>query len=169
MDLRRAALDVKAAALSEDGRLDYPSVRQSDPYQELIAISRRLGLVDPGSLTGDAMRAFWINVYNALVVDGLVRFGLRERMDELRGGLTGFYVRVGYDVGGLRFSPDDIEHGLLRANRGHGQLPGTHFARSDPRVGLCVADVDPRLHFVLHCGAESCPVVGALSVDTLDA
>jgi len=174
VELRRASLAVKAVAVKavemwDVGSLDYSSVRLSEEYQILTVLSRRLGRVDLSSLGGAGRQAFWINVYNALVIDGLVRFGLRERMDELRGGLPGFYLRAGYDVGGMRFSPDEIEHGLLRANRGHGQLPGTQFAPSDPRTALCVVEVDPRVHFVLHCGAESCPAVGVVYADSLDA
>src|SRR3990170_3298187 len=57
--------------------------------------------------------AIWINTYNALVADGIAALGLRRSVWEL----PNFFQRVGCRVGGLTFTADDIEHGVLRGNR----------------------------------------------------
>ena len=119
--------------------------------------------VDPSGLCDSERLAFWVNVYNAPVIQASVEFGLRARVDEL-GGQDAFFARAAYEVAGETFSPDDIEHGILRANRGYGTWRGAQFAADDPRAPLCLPAIDPRLHFVLHCGDASCPAVGVLDI-----
>ena len=75
-------------------------------------------------------------------------------------------------IGGQLFSPDDVEHGILRANTAHPsqQAQGlTHyFPTHDTRIGLAVSTLDPRLHFILNCGATSCPPIAILSEDNIE-
>ena len=171
-DLRAFALFLQAEATDPaTGRRDFHKVAESAAYREFRAhcISRLAGL-DLDGLQTDAERlAFWLNLYNALVIDGVLTYGVRESVKEARGGIARFFRRTAYDIGGLRFSLDDIEHGLLRANRGHPRLPGQHFAPGDRRLRYALSDVDPRLHFALNCGAVSCPPVRAYRADELGA
>ena len=89
-------------------------------------------------------------------------------MKEARGGRGGFFRRTAYEIRGRRFSLDDIEHGILRANRGHPWLPGPQFSGRDARLDHCLTSVDLRLHFALNCGAASCPPVRAYRADAID-
>ena len=166
--LRRLSLEIKAEASTTDGRLGYCRVAGSEHFRRLRdEATVALRSADPSQLGEPERVAFWVNVYNALVIQASVEFGLRGRIDEL-GGLDGFFIRAAYDVGGQTFSLDDIEHGILRANRRHGRSRGAQFGSGDPRATLCLDDVDPRLHFVLHCGAASCPIVGVLDAGDLE-
>ena len=165
--LRRLSLEVKAAALTPDGGLDYRAAGGSERYRRMCAAAATVRAADPSGLCEPERIAFWVNVYNALVIQASVEFGLRARIDEL-GGLDAFFPRAAYEVNGETFSLDDIEHGILRANRGHGRSRGAQFAAGDARAALCLAAIDPRLHFVLHCGAASCPAVGVLDVVGLE-
>jgi len=59
----------------------------------------------------------------------------------------------------LHFSPslEDIEHGILRGNKAP---PGKFlrpFNTRDSRYIHVLKEIDPRIHFALHCGAKSCP------------
>ena len=38
--------------------------------------------------------------------------------------VSNFFGRIGYTIDGLFFTPDDIEHGILRSNRPHPVPPG---------------------------------------------
>ena len=38
----------------------------------------------------------------------------------------------------------------------------------DPRLALAPAEVDPRIHFALNCGARSCPPIRAYDGDRVD-
>jgi hypothetical protein len=165
--LRRLSLEVKAEALTPGRGFDYRRVGRSEPYRRMCAAAVAVRGLDPSALLDSERLAFWVNVYNALVIQASVEFDLRRRLDEL-GGLDAFFARAAYEIDGQTFSLDDMEHGILRANRGHGRSRGSQFAASDPRAALCLAEIDPRLHFVLHCGAASCPAVGVLEVASLE-
>ena len=52
-----------------------------------------------------------------------------------------------------------MEHGVLRANKGHPASGEPEFAASDPRHSVSLSVVDPRIHFALNCGARSCPPI----------
>ena len=79
-----------------------------------------------------------------------------------------FFRRAAYSVGGHRFSCDDIEHGILRGNRGHPHLPGPHFSSTDGRRAFVISSVDPRIHFALNCASRSCPPIRAYEAAVLD-
>jgi len=109
--------------------------------------------------------AFWINTYNALVADGIAALGLRRSVWEL----PNFFQRVGCRVGGLTFTADDIEHGVLRGNRRNPLAPSPPFAQDDARLMHTIVPVDPRIHFAISCGARSCPAVRTYDAGQLDA
>jgi hypothetical protein len=82
--------------------------------------------------------------------------------------MRGFYRRVSYRIGGFVLSADDVEHGILRGNARHGWLRLRRFGARDSRLALAVYPVDPRIHFAITCGAQSCPPVGAYRAAALD-
>jgi len=98
-----------------------------------------------------------------------------------------------YRIAGYDFSPDDLEHAILRTNLPHPSQvsaakadfaasgrPSTAWSdvlsslsflpREDPRLVLAVARAafDPRIHFILNCGAASCPPIKVLSPENVD-
>jgi len=163
--LQRAMLGAIGAFTRADGRLDYGRLRASPEWADAAARAGALRSVSLGDLDGRPARlAFWINVYNALVFHGIVALGIRRTVQEVRA----FFARVSYRVGGFVVSADDIEHGVLRGNARHGFCRRRPFGASDPRLALAVHPVDPRIHFAITCGAQSCPPVGAYRAATLD-
>jgi hypothetical protein len=69
----------------------------------------------------------------------------------------------------MRFSAEDIEHGVLRQNRPNPVLPMRPFTTTDPRRH-CISDhFDARIHFALVCGARSCPAIAYYDAARLDA
>jgi hypothetical protein len=163
--LQRAVLGAIAAHTREDGRLDYARLRASSEWSLAVAQAGALQTVSLGDLAERRPRlAFWINVYNALVFHGIVAVGIRRTVWEMRG----FYGRVCYRIGGFVVSADDVEHGILRGNPRRGWLRRRRFGARDPRLALAVHLVDPRIHFAITCGAQSCPPVGAYRAAVLD-
>jgi len=121
---------------------------------------------DLAALTARAERlAFWLNVYNALALHATLRFGIRDSIREA----PGFFNRAAYRISGVRFSLNEIEHGILRGNRA--PLPGLPppFSPGDSRDALAVRPLDPRIHFALHCATRSCPLPRPYKAETLDA
>lgn len=86
-DLHRIVNILKAEAYdTEHGRVDYACLRTSPTYAEYGRCARRLQSFDPASLGSRAERfAFWINLYNALSVDAVIRFGVKRSVNEAPG------------------------------------------------------------------------------------
>jgi hypothetical protein len=163
--LTRAMLRAVAAHTTEVGALDYASMRASAEFAEAERAAARLAETAPEKLGTRAERlAFWINVYNALALHGVVRLRLRRSVWQV----WNFFGRVSYRVGDHVLSLDEIEHGVLRGNRRRLPPPWPPFGRRDPRRRLAVAPIDPRIHFALNCGAASCPPVGVYRADLIE-
>jgi hypothetical protein len=96
--------------------------------------------------------AFWINLYNTIVVDGIATLGIKESVKEV----AEFFSTVKYDIGGLLYSPDDMEHGILRGNTRPWFRPFRQFGPRDRRKAWLVSPAEPRIHFALVCGSRSC-------------
>lgn len=75
--------------------------------------------------------AFFINIYNALIVHGTVAFG---SPDSLLKRLK-FFGACKYVIAGSEYSADDCEHGILRDNAPSpasiGSLLGLPFLKPD--------------------------------------
>lgn len=159
--VNRAVIESATLLSASADRCDEPepSPRTTIPALSLVrALARRLHSVDPAALRGgDARTAFWVNLFNALVLDTIAGFGVRRSVRES----PGFFRRAAYRVGSERYSLEVIEHGLLRGNRP--PLPGLPppFRPGDPRVAFGPDRPDPRVHFALNCGARSCPPIAA--------
>ena len=164
--LQAAMLAALGAHTDARGRVDYGRLVASDAFAAAEATARALAGADLLRLTArEARLAFWINVYNALVLQGIVRLGVRTSVRRV----WNFFGRVSYRVGGHLFSLDDVEHGVLRDNRRRPWPPLRPFAAHDPRRALAVSPPDPRFHFAITCGAASCPPVGVYRAATIDA
>lgn len=159
---------MQADAATADGRVDYGRLRESQAYEAYRACTGRLVGFEPSVLTSVEERlAFWINLYNALILDAVITFGIRGSIRED----GGFFRRAAYLVGGRRYSADDIEHGILRANRRHFHpaIPFPQFAPDDPRLRYSFPRVDPRVHCALVCASRSCPPFAAFESRQIDS
>lgn len=162
--LKEAINVIKAKYYSESGEVDYKSIKSSDEFKGYLDLAKQLQNFDLNSLkTPQQKLAFWINIYNSLVVHGIVATGVQQSVWEVKN----FFRRVKYLIGGYKFSLDDIEHGILRANRGH-SLWSQPFSKGDPRLKLALEVLEPRIHFTLVCGAKSCPPIGVYDEKEID-
>jgi len=129
------------------------------------APSAQLHGVDPATIGGDDARiAFWLNLYNALLLERLAR-------DPIAGSMLRhprLFSRTAYAVGGRPHSLNLIEHGILRRNRRPPYHPRRPLRRGDPRLRALPSRLDPRIHFALNCGARSCPPIRPYAPATLD-
>ncbi|HEU4367193.1 MAG TPA: DUF547 domain-containing protein [Methylomirabilota bacterium] len=164
--LQAAMLAALGAHLDAEGCVDYDRLAASAEFAAAAAAAHALGGARLAALADRSVRlAFWINVYNALVFHGIVALGVRRSVRRV----WNFFGRVRYGIGGLAFSLDDIEHGLLRGNRRRKLPPLRPFGAGDPRLALAVTPPDPRYHFAVSCGAASCPPIGVYRAAAIDA
>ena len=77
------------------------------------------------------------------------------------------WTKYAYNVGGLLFTLDEIEHGVLRCNKGHPKDQKPMFS-DEARKSLSLSFLDPRIHFALNCGATSCPPIRLLKISRLN-
>ena len=139
-----AALDTVLHAHVHDARVDYGALaRDRGPLERYLEATR---VAHPDAWPRNEQIVFWVNVYNARVLDGVVRRpGLKSVLDvgKLLGVPTLGFFREQAVSGGRKISLNDIEHEILRK--------GFH---------------EPRIHFVLNCASASCPALPARALET---
>jgi len=166
-ELRNKIMALYELALSEDGTsVNYSLLKNSEKFMEYAEATEELQNVDLYAMTPDEKKAFFINIYNALVIHAMVVKGepssFLERMF--------FFTNTKYCIGGHAYSLDDMENGVLRGNRAPASslLNTRPFSEKDPRRFHAVVPVDPRIHFALVCGAKSCPPIKIYNADNID-
>ncbi|MDA8164433.1 MAG: glycoside hydrolase family 15 protein [Desulfobacteraceae bacterium] len=147
------------------GRVAYEEMAGSRAYREYAVCSRLLRDFDLRRLRSSQERlAFWINLYNVLVIHGVIELGVRDSVREV----GRFFRRIRYRIGGQLFSADDIEHGILRGNQRLPNSPCRPFGLNDPRRRYRIKRLDPRIHFALVCASSSCPPIEIYGAENLD-
>ena len=162
-----ALFGARLSRLLEDGdgaaSLDYGRLASTPTFREYVAAASWLATFDPAELDERRARAFWLNVYNGLVVHAVVARNVKRSvlLD------PGFFRRNAYRVAGVRVSLDDIEHGVLRGNAPHPFLQARAFSGTDVLLRWSLP-CDPRVHVALVCAARSCHRLAAYDADRLD-
>lgn len=160
-----AALHAACAAHYEPAGhvFDYARFAESPEYAELGVAARALADFDCASLHIGLRLAFWLNVYNALVLHAVVA---RRALAGVR-ALGDFFSGSQYMVGGHVFSLDEIEHGLLRVNAPRLAFGATPLRRDGPRYALAPYMFDERVHFAMYSACRSSPAPAAYAAEDL--
>jgi len=157
--LRGAFFDTKR------GRVAYEQMERSETYRKYVESSHSLKKMELGELkTREEGLAFWINLYNVIVIHGVIKLGIRDSVKEVRN----FFRRVQYQIGDLFFTPDDIEHGILRGNRRPPNSLFRVFQGNDPRLEFAIKPLNPSIHFTLVCASSSCPPIEVYTPEKLE-
>lgn len=160
-DRLRGAIKHFKANAPDGAQVDY----QAELLDSFTNCVQHLQKFDPANLAShEAQMAFWINLYNALLIHAVVAHNIHHSVKEI----SGFFWKAAYAVNGYRFNAFDIEYGILRPGHGHPAVPGPQFGRDDPRRASSVAHLDPRIHFALVCAANSCPPVAVYTPEDID-
>jgi len=163
-DLRKRIEDIYVNYISLVG-VDYEAIAGSQEWEEYVIASAELQAANLISLTNNQKKVFFINLYNMLTIHGIIKFGSPTTAFKR----NWFFSNVSYNIGGSRYSLNDIEHGILRGNK---TPPGGIFRliqSNEIRAPTILSDtLDPRIHFALVCGAKGCPPVRIYSLDEID-
>ncbi|KAK7485253.1 hypothetical protein BaRGS_00023504 [Batillaria attramentaria] len=129
--VRKQMLRLYGTFLSEDGKkVDYQAMKGSaefEAYAEKTKELQRTHIVDSSR---EVKLAFFINIYNALVIHGnVIRGSPRNDWQRYK-----FFNGVKYIIGGYEYSLQDIENGVLRANRKGVGMLWPPFSKNDPRL-----------------------------------
>lgn len=71
---------------------------------------------------------------------------------------------IRYNVGGLSLNYTEMEHGILRR-----KFVDREKATRERCMELMVKEIDPRMHFALNCGAQSCPAIRPYTASGLNS
>lgn len=149
----------------EAGRVNYQAMKASPEYGAYLRKAVLLRNLDLNHLQERRERlAFWINLYNTMVIHGVIDWNIRESVKER----NGFFSRLKYTIGGHLFSLNDVEHGILRDNARPPYAFFRPFRPGDPRLAFIVSPIDPRIHFTLVCGSRSCPPIGFYTSERIE-
>ncbi len=97
-------------------------------------------------------------------MDGIITLKIKSSVKEA----PEFFKKIKYQIGDFLFSPDDIEHGILRGNvRPYFRLTRP-FGVGDQRKDWILKPVDPRIHFALVCGSRSCAPIDYYDFEKID-
>ncbi|GFS15507.1 hypothetical protein ElyMa_006772300 [Elysia marginata] len=164
--LQKTLLKLKGKFMSDDGKaVDYVGMKKSSEFADYLKEALELQRVDLSNLNEKEKKVFFINVYNSLTIHGLLE---QPKLPDSVLSVQQFFRTVGYIIGGLVYSLDDIEHGVLRSNRPHPASIKPMFGPSDPRIKFICKQLDPRIHFAVVCGAKSCPAIGVYTVENVE-
>jgi len=122
---------------NENGMVDYTAWhRSTSDRQRLEKYLAQLSTADPKrSAKADAKMAFWINAYNAVTIDGILRVYPTTSIRNHTAKLFGYNIwdDLLLPVGDRNYSLNQMEHDVLR------------------KMG------DPRIHFAIVCASIGCP------------
>ncbi|WOL19809.1 hypothetical protein Cni_G28611 [Canna indica] len=129
----------------------------------------QLSNVNPACMSHNQKLAFWINVYNALMMHAYLAFGVPS--NDIK--LFSLMQKASYTIGGQSFSAADIEYVILKMKtpvqrRQLAQCLALHkFKISEEHKEYSVDRTEPLAVFALSCGMYSSPAVRIFTADNV--
>jgi len=121
--------------VDDKGLVDYNGISKDPRFKEYMESLRSAKAEE---LSKNGQLAFWINAYNAVTINKVIRWKPKKSVREtLVPGVwtsTKFFTTQDHIVAGRHLSQDDIENDILRKRL-----------------------KDPRIHFAIVCASSSCP------------
>ncbi|QMU62317.1 MAG: DUF547 domain-containing protein [Gammaproteobacteria bacterium] len=136
-DLHQPFTDVLSESVT-NGQVNYKTINENPKFASYLETLKEKATFE----NQDEELAYWINAYNALVIQGILNGGSPSSFfSRMR-----FFKKDKYQVNGLSISLFEIEHEVI--------LP----------LG------EPRIHFAINCASSSCPklTTQAYSAENLD-
>lgn len=133
--------------VDDNGEVDYASWHGSPgALEELDGYLAAVGKFSPDSdparfVSANDAFVYWIQAYNAYVIRSVLEHWPLDSVTDVKAPIEvvkglGFFYRLRFNFGGKYYSLFEVENGVIR-KRHH----------------------DARLHFVLNCASDSCPVL----------
>ncbi|XP_020972044.1 uncharacterized protein LOC107627879 isoform X2 [Arachis ipaensis] len=130
-------------------------------YVNMTEDLHRVNLLE---LSENEKLAFFLNLYNAMVIHAIVRIGYPEGVMERMSFNTTFQ----YLIGGSPFSISDIKNGVLRCNQRSAYSLGKPFGTGDKRLEVVLVKFNPLIHFGLCMGSKFSPKIRFFSAQRVE-
>jgi len=164
-ELQSALQAVHERHFDRDGAsCDYAALGASGEQRQLGQCLGALEAFDLKRVRIAAQTAFWLNVFNALVLRDARELAQGRGVREVEA----FFERPRATLGGLAYSLDDIEHGVLRGNVPKFGGLRAPMRANDPRRAYTPIAYDERLHFGMYCACRSSPPLRVFSAGGVD-
>ena len=163
--LQEALEAVKAAHFDASGAArDYGALCTSAEHARVVQAVGGLADVDFKRVRIAAQTAFWLNVFNAVVVRDIAELAQAESVKDVEA----FFDQTRVRVAGFGYSLDHIEHGLLRGNVPKFGAKRPPMERDDPRLAHTPLAYDERMHFGLYSAGRSSPPLRVFDAGHVD-
>ncbi|KAL4363614.1 hypothetical protein GQ457_04G010310 [Hibiscus cannabinus] len=156
---------LEAYASDDRHHVDYYRIGKSEEFRRYLNLTRDLQRVDLQLLTPDEKLAFFLNLYNAMVIHAVVTIGHPDGILNRRA----FFSDFQYVIGGYPYSLSVIQNGILRNNRKSPYSLVRPFGKGDRRLQFAPAKVNPLIHFGLCNGTRSSPTVRFFTAQGVEA
>ncbi|KAL6010455.1 hypothetical protein ACLOJK_000888 [Asimina triloba] len=129
----------------------------------------QLAKVNLSCMSGNERLAFWINLYNALIMHAYLAYGVPK--SDIK--LFSLMQKAAYTVGGHSFSAADIEYIMLKMKPpGHrpqiALVSALHkFKLSEEQRKYSIDNPEPLAAFALSCGMYSSPAVRIFTAENV--
>lgn len=120
---------VKTGSITYNG-VNYDDWASDQRHKQALAL---LLAENPNAYQGKDAKAFWINTYNFLTIELIVRENERNSIKNLGSFFTNPWKKHSWTLGEHHYTLDHIEHKILRTMN------------------------DARIHFAINCASISCP------------
>ncbi|KAI6236528.1 DUF547 domain-containing protein [Aphelenchoides besseyi] len=152
--------------LSKDKKIVYfERLEDNENYGQYLKLITDLPYVNLESATTTERTAFFINIYNMMLVHIVYVNGPHTNIWQRRRYFNATY----YLISKHKFSLQSIYNGILRGNRTGLNMLWKPFGRLDPRRSLVVVDGNPFVHFALNSYFTTTPQIRTYSVNNLDS
>ncbi|KAG8074812.1 hypothetical protein GUJ93_ZPchr0006g42508 [Zizania palustris] len=137
----------------------------SEALRNFRTLVEQLAKVDPTCMNCDERLAFWINLYNALIMHAYLAYGVPE--NDIK--LFSLMQKACYMVGGQSFSAAEIEFVILKMKTPVHRpqlslmLALHKFRVTEEHKKCSIDDAEPLVLFALSCGMFSSPAVRIFS------
>ncbi|CAK9865095.1 unnamed protein product [Sphagnum jensenii] len=127
----------------------------------------QLASVDPSHLSHDEKLAFWINLYNTVMMHGYLAYGIPQ--SDLK--FFSLLQKAAYTVGGHSFNAATIEYCLLKSKSTATRpqimlLMALHRNKlTEAQMKFGIEQPEPLINFALCCGTRSAPMVRIYTAD----
>nr|XP_004513602.1 uncharacterized protein LOC101491109 isoform X2 [Cicer arietinum] len=145
---------LESYASDDRQHVDYVAISKSEEFRRYVNMTPDLQRVDLLELSENEKLAFFLNLYNAMVIHAMIRVGCQEGVINRR-SFSDFH----YLIGGHPYSLATITNGILRSNRRSPYSLVKPFGTKDRRLEFAVVKMNPLIHFGLCNGTKSSPKV----------
>ncbi|XP_054825597.1 uncharacterized protein LOC129323071 [Prosopis cineraria] len=141
---------------SDDRRyLDYAAIGKSEEFRRYVIAAQDLQRINLLELSENERLAFFMNLYNAMVIHALTRVGSPQTVLDR----NFFYSDFQYVVGGLPYCLNSIKNGILRCNRRAPYSLLKTFRSGHKQLEFALVKMNPLIHFGICSGTKSSPKV----------